>query len=201
MSASLSHSALSQAAASHSVDVMVLGAWGCGVFRNDPKDIATMFRDALRSVHLRVGAVFAVPAGRNKKSCPLAAFRTVFGRAATSLAAMAGQTAASPPCKTDERSKAPKSGPTSTSTTSTNTATSTASSTTSNGRSKPRHAAPKPTRTGDDDEAECDAALRQFAVQRDGDVVPLVDIGGGCFCGCDTCACVCVCVCVYMCVL
>jgi len=26
---------------------LVLGAWGCGVFRNDPKDIAQLFKEAL----------------------------------------------------------------------------------------------------------------------------------------------------------
>ena len=31
----------------HGHDSLVLGAWGCGVFRNDPKDIALGFADAL----------------------------------------------------------------------------------------------------------------------------------------------------------
>lgn len=29
-------------------DTLVLGAWGCGVFRNDPEQIATLFREALQ---------------------------------------------------------------------------------------------------------------------------------------------------------
>lgn len=32
----------------HGHDSMVLGAWGCGVFRNDPSEIASLFHDALR---------------------------------------------------------------------------------------------------------------------------------------------------------
>lgn len=36
-------------AALHEHDAIVLGAWGCGVFRNDPTDIARMFARALTS--------------------------------------------------------------------------------------------------------------------------------------------------------
>lgn len=35
--------------AGHGHDAVVLGAWGCGVFRNDPEVIADLFRDALRT--------------------------------------------------------------------------------------------------------------------------------------------------------
>ncbi|MDO5084518.1 MAG: TIGR02452 family protein [Arachnia propionica] len=31
----------------HGHDSLVLGAWGCGVFRNDPTEVATVFRDLL----------------------------------------------------------------------------------------------------------------------------------------------------------
>jgi uncharacterized protein (TIGR02452 family) len=34
-------------AALHGHEVLVLGAWGCGVFRNDPRQVAELFRDAL----------------------------------------------------------------------------------------------------------------------------------------------------------
>ena len=34
-------------AAGHGHDAVVLGAWGCGVFRNDPEEIAELFREAL----------------------------------------------------------------------------------------------------------------------------------------------------------
>ncbi len=35
-------------AAAHHVDRLVLGAWGCGVFRNDPPIVATIFADLLK---------------------------------------------------------------------------------------------------------------------------------------------------------
>jgi uncharacterized protein (TIGR02452 family) len=35
-------------AASHSFDHLILGAWGCGVFRNDPSKIAKLFSEAFR---------------------------------------------------------------------------------------------------------------------------------------------------------
>jgi len=31
----------------HGYEHLVLGAWGCGVFRNDPREIAELFADAL----------------------------------------------------------------------------------------------------------------------------------------------------------
>ncbi|HEY2742981.1 MAG TPA: TIGR02452 family protein [Polyangia bacterium] len=57
-------------AAAHEHRTLVLGAWGCGVFRNDPAAVARTFADALAGDDLR-GAfervVFAVydPGGRN----------------------------------------------------------------------------------------------------------------------------------------
>jgi uncharacterized protein (TIGR02452 family) len=36
-------------AASRQYDALVLGAWGCGVFRNDPSTVAAIFHDSLRS--------------------------------------------------------------------------------------------------------------------------------------------------------
>lgn len=34
-------------AARHDHDTLVLGAWGCGVFRNDPEEVAALFHEAL----------------------------------------------------------------------------------------------------------------------------------------------------------
>lgn len=39
--------AMLKAAHNHNVKVMVLGAWGCGVFKNSPQDIALMFKEVL----------------------------------------------------------------------------------------------------------------------------------------------------------
>ena len=158
----------------------MLGAWGCGVFRNDPKDIAVMFRDALRSVHLPLGVVFAVPAARNKKRCPLAAFREVFRRIAIPLAEFAGSTIPkSQSSGNSGQTKQPirKLG-----------AESSASRPIKNlgGGSVPtrvplgmRASAPRPARKEGEGDAR-DTALQQFAVKGGGEVVELVDIGGEC---------------------
>jgi uncharacterized protein (TIGR02452 family) len=64
-------------------EALVLGAWGCGVFRNDPQEIAGLFRDALvgpfRGVFSRVS--FAV-VSRSDESSTLEAFERVFERTA-----------------------------------------------------------------------------------------------------------------------
>jgi uncharacterized protein (TIGR02452 family) len=73
-------------AAHHGRRRLVLGAWGCGVFRNDPAVVAAAFRDLLTGRGPFAGAfdhvVFAVldrGAGRQN----LAAFRTAFAEHAT----------------------------------------------------------------------------------------------------------------------
>lgn len=35
------------AALEHKVDTLILGAWGCGVFQNQPEDVAMLFANAL----------------------------------------------------------------------------------------------------------------------------------------------------------
>jgi uncharacterized protein (TIGR02452 family) len=51
-------------AKAHQVDQLVLGAWGCGVFRNDPKTVAHIFADFLKPAGKFAGVfddvVFAV---------------------------------------------------------------------------------------------------------------------------------------------
>ncbi len=64
------------------VDELVLGAWGCGVFRNSPADVARAF-----ATHLSPGGRFANSFGRvvfaiydrSPDQRTLAAFRAVFG--------------------------------------------------------------------------------------------------------------------------
>ncbi|GAB2945414.1 TIGR02452 family protein [Micromonospora polyrhachis] len=49
-----------QVAAAHRHRTLVLGAWGCGVFRNDPTTVANAFAEALREVDRFDRVVFAV---------------------------------------------------------------------------------------------------------------------------------------------
>lgn len=64
--------------AAHQHEVLVLGAWGCGVFRNDPDAIALLFRDALNGPFKNVfrKIVFAV---KTNKEAIIAPFQQYFG--------------------------------------------------------------------------------------------------------------------------
>ena len=68
------------AAVAHGHDAIVLGAWGCGVFKNEPRDVARAFATLLagkyRDRFARV--VFAILGGGDAN---LAAFRETFGGA------------------------------------------------------------------------------------------------------------------------
>jgi uncharacterized protein (TIGR02452 family) len=61
-------------------EAIILGAWGCGVFGNDPKEIAQLFREALteafRGVFVRV--VFAV-LDSSEETQIIGSFRNAFG--------------------------------------------------------------------------------------------------------------------------
>lgn len=59
---------------------LVLGAWGCGVFRNDPREVAEVFAALLRSQYARsfVRVVFAIY-DRSRERSTLQAFERVFG--------------------------------------------------------------------------------------------------------------------------
>jgi uncharacterized protein (TIGR02452 family) len=48
---------------------LILGAWGCGVFRNDPYFIASTFRKHLLGefAHIFQNVIFAIPGGNNYK--------------------------------------------------------------------------------------------------------------------------------------
>ncbi|HEY3866875.1 MAG TPA: TIGR02452 family protein [Actinocrinis sp.] len=72
-------------AAHHGQRRLVLGAWGCGVFRNDPTVVACAFRDLLTGAGRFAGAfehvVFAV-LDRGAGRANLAAFRAAFAQQA-----------------------------------------------------------------------------------------------------------------------
>jgi uncharacterized protein (TIGR02452 family) len=70
-------------AAVHAHEVLVLGAWGCGVFRNDPEQIAELFQIALggRYRGAFTNVVFAVLDSTGEKRS-LGPFERVFGPAA-----------------------------------------------------------------------------------------------------------------------
>ncbi|MCD7839842.1 MAG: TIGR02452 family protein, partial [Erysipelotrichaceae bacterium] len=46
------------------VEVLILGAWGCGVFKQDPYTMASIFKDLLNDYDFDE-IIFAVPKGRN----------------------------------------------------------------------------------------------------------------------------------------
>jgi uncharacterized protein (TIGR02452 family) len=63
-------------AAAHGHRTLVLGAWGCGVFRNDPATVANAFAEALREVNRFDRIVFAV--SDNRPGTPVyAAFESI----------------------------------------------------------------------------------------------------------------------------
>ena len=67
-------------AALHGHEVLVLGAWGCGVFRNDPGQIAELFRVALASRY-RGAFTHVVFAVLDSSGETLGSFEQVFGPA------------------------------------------------------------------------------------------------------------------------
>jgi uncharacterized protein (TIGR02452 family) len=66
-------------AASKGHDALILGAWGCGVFRNDPQEIAELFRDALAGPYGGVFSriVFAI-INRSAEQSPFEVFQSIF---------------------------------------------------------------------------------------------------------------------------
>lgn len=60
-------------AEANKVDTLVLGAYGCGVFRQDPIQVAVIFKERLKEFDFRQ-VVFAIPNGNNGN---LRAFRDV----------------------------------------------------------------------------------------------------------------------------
>jgi uncharacterized protein (TIGR02452 family) len=73
-------------AAHHGHDALVLGAWGCGVFGNDSREIAGLFRDALAGRFRGVFAdvVFAVLDWSDERRF-IGPFEEIFGRSNVDL--------------------------------------------------------------------------------------------------------------------
>ncbi|RKR10494.1 uncharacterized protein (TIGR02452 family) [Flavobacterium sp. 90] len=67
-------------ASKQKVDTLILGAWGCGVFRNEPNDVASLFKEIISEKY--AGAfkkiVFAVLSSSEKKSS-FKYFESAFG--------------------------------------------------------------------------------------------------------------------------
>lgn len=68
--------------AGHGHDAAVLGAWGCGVFKNDPEEVADLFREALAAGHAGAFAVVAFAVlDRSADGHFVGPFAARFGRA------------------------------------------------------------------------------------------------------------------------
>ncbi len=59
----------------NNVNVAILGAYGCGVFRQDPKEVAEIFNDVFRKTTIK-DVIYAIPGGFHKEN--LVAFRKIF---------------------------------------------------------------------------------------------------------------------------
>ncbi|MBE8727393.1 TIGR02452 family protein [Flavobacterium hungaricum] len=57
-------------AVKQNIDTLILGAWGCGVFRNEPKDVAKMFKEIITAKYAAAfkKVVFAVFDSSEKKT-------------------------------------------------------------------------------------------------------------------------------------
>ncbi|MFE3194024.1 TIGR02452 family protein [Nocardia sp. NPDC059240] len=67
-------------AARHGVRELVLGAWGCGVFRNDPHEVAEAFEQALQNHGAAFERVVFAVWDRSPVSANRAAFEARFGK-------------------------------------------------------------------------------------------------------------------------
>ena len=65
-------------AADNNVEILILGGYGCGVFGQNPTEVATIFKEYLETTHQCFKKViFAIPEGRDGN---LKAFEDVFAR-------------------------------------------------------------------------------------------------------------------------
>jgi len=58
-------------------EVLILGAFGCGVFRQDPDEVSALFKEAFNKSDI-AEIIYAVPAGKSKRNYE--AFRKAFGK-------------------------------------------------------------------------------------------------------------------------
>jgi uncharacterized protein (TIGR02452 family) len=61
-------------AAYHGVETLILGAWGCDVFRQEAVEVAELFQNALQKYPYFKNVIFAIPSGNNFDM-----FKEVFG--------------------------------------------------------------------------------------------------------------------------
>ena len=67
-------------AAQNNVDNLILGAWGCGVFKNKPEEIARMFKDVLKEYRGAFeNVVFAVINDKNSVANNYEIFKKILG--------------------------------------------------------------------------------------------------------------------------
>ena len=64
-------------AVAEGADTLVLGAFGCGVFKQDPKEVAEIFKEGLKRYRFKK-VIFAIPRGRNGEDKNLEVFQDVF---------------------------------------------------------------------------------------------------------------------------
>ena len=62
------------------VDSLILGAFGCGVFKNDPNDVALVFKEFIESKYNGVFKQIIFPIPQDNKGMNLDTFRKVFNK-------------------------------------------------------------------------------------------------------------------------
>ena len=66
----------------HDADTWILGAFGCGVFKQDPQEVARIFHQYLTERPVKAKKViFAIPSKKNRSNRNYEAFCREFGRA------------------------------------------------------------------------------------------------------------------------
>ena len=60
-------------------ETIVLGAWGCGVFKNNPETIATLFKEVIEEGTTTKNVVFAVINDHNSFADNYSIFKKILG--------------------------------------------------------------------------------------------------------------------------